>query len=250
MPQADNNSDAMADIRQRLGDVRSRIDTAVRQSRHAPQRVRLIAVSKGQAIERLRGALAAGIRDFGESYLQEALPKLTALAGENVSWHFIGPLQSNKCRDIARHFDWIHSVDRTKIARRLSQYRPSSRPPLQICIQVNISAERTKAGVAPDQIPVLAAEIAALPGLRLRGLMAVPARPKPGDDPREPFRRLRRLGEELREAGYAVDTLSMGMSDDFEAAIAEGANLVRIGSALMGPRPMRADSPRESHVPG
>ena len=242
MPEADNNSDALTDIRQRLGDVRSRIDAAARQSNATPA-VRLVAVSKGQTLDRLRAAFMAGIRDFGESYLQEALPKLTALPGESVTWHFVGPLQSNKCRDVARHFDWVHSVDRLKVAKRLSQHRPPSRMPLQICIQVNISAESTKSGVAPEALMTLAAEVAALPGLRLRGLMTVPAPPKPGDDPRAPFRHLRQLWEELREAGHRVDTLSMGMSDDFEAAIAEGSNLVRIGTAVMGPRPRLADSP-------
>ncbi len=195
-----------------------------------------MAVSKAHPAERLAKLAALGQRDFGESYVQEALPKLDALAGRELIWHFIGPIQSNKTRPIAERFDWVHSVDRLKIAERLSAQRPTERPPLNVCLEVNISDEASKTGVLPADLPALAQAVAKLPHLRLRGLMAIPA---PNDDPttqRAAFRHLRQLLEQLRTLGLDLDVLSMGMSDDLEAAIAEGATHLRVGTALFGER--------------
>jgi pyridoxal phosphate enzyme (YggS family) len=197
--------------------------------------VRLIAVSKTQPAEALISAYRHGQRDFGENYLQEALAKQDRLAHFDIAWHFIGPIQSNKTKPIAARFAWVHSVDRLKIAERLSEQRPSGLPPLNICIQANVSGEASKSGVAIEELPALVEAIVKLPRLRLRGLMAIPA---PADDPaqqRIPFRILRQAFEDLSDHG--LDTLSMGMSEDLEAAVLEGATLVRIGSALFGPRP-------------
>lgn len=194
----------------------------------------LLAASKQQQPATLRAAAAEGQRIFGENYVQEALPKMAALADLDLSWHFIGRLQRNKTRDIAAHFDWLHTLDRADLARRLSDQRPAGRPPLQVLIEVNVSGEASKAGVAPDAVAELAATVRALPGLCLRGLMCLPA---PEDDParqRAAFRRLRATLEGLAEP--ALDTLSMGTSADLEAAVAEGATIVRVGTAIFGPR--------------
>lgn len=226
----------MDSIAQRLDSVRARITQAEQQAGRSPGAVQLLAVSKTRPIEDLRAALAAGQRCFGENYLQDALPKIAALADEAIEWHFIGPIQSNKTREIAGHFDWVHSVDRLKIARRLSEQRPADRPPLNLCLQVNTSGETSKSGVMPDQVAGLARAIAELPHLRLRGLMTIPAPAAEFEQQRKPFRRLHQLFEQLNADGLALDTLSMGMTNDMEAAIAEGSTIVRIGTAIFGAR--------------
>jgi pyridoxal phosphate enzyme (YggS family) len=223
---------------ERLAQIEVRIRTAEVCHNREPGSVTLLAVSKTRPADVIRAAAAAGQRRFGESYLREALEKIGALADLDLEWHFIGPIQSNKTRGIAEHFHWVHSVDRLKVARRLSEQRPETLPPLNVCLQVNISGEASKSGVEPEALPDLARAVAALPRLRLRGLMAIPApaRDAGEEDVRAPFRRLREALAALNRDGLALDTLSMGMSDDFEAAIAEGATLVRIGTALFGAR--------------
>lgn len=224
-------------IKAQLDALRKRIRDAEGAAGRAPGCVRLIAVSKTRPAEDLRSAYAAGQRDFGENYLQEAVAKMAALTDLAITWHFIGPIQSNKSRMVAESFDWVHSVDRLKIARRLSEQRPRDRKPLNICLQVNVSREASKSGIDIEQLPAIAAEVAMLPNLRLRGLMAIP---KPSDDPegqRTPFRILRAALERLQQKGLGLDTLSMGMTDDLEAAILEGATLVRVGTAIFGARP-------------
>lgn len=198
--------------------------------------VRLLAVSKQQPCSRIREAQAAGLRNFGENYLQEAEQKIEETADLDITWHFIGPIQSNKTRGIATHFAWVHSVDRAKIAQRLSEQRDPALPPLNVCIQTNLSQEATKSGVALDACEPLCELVSSLPNLCLRGLMAIPA---PADDfavQRDQFRQLASVYRRLGERFPTMDTLSMGMSNDFEAAIAEGSTLVRIGSALFGAR--------------
>lgn len=199
--------------------------------------VTLVAVSKTQPADALRALAQAGQVAFGENYLQEALTKQAALADLPLQWHFIGPIQSNKTRDIAARFDWVHSVERLKIAQRLNDQRSAEAPPLSVCVQVNVSREASKSGCAPGELAALAAAIAELPRLRLRGLMTIPAPIAQSDDPAQPYRLLREAFEALRALGLPVDTLSMGMSDDFELAITHGATHVRVGSALFGPRP-------------
>ena len=233
----------MSTIADRLERVWSRISQAANAAGRDPACIRLLAVSKTQPVAKLEAALAAGQTVFGESYLQDALPKIEAI-GTRAEWHFIGPIQSNKSRQIAAHFDWVHSVDRIKIAQRLSEQRPRELPPLNVCLQVNISAEATKAGAPPADIRALAEAINKLPHLRLRGLMAIPAREQDPTRQRQSFHELRRLFEQLNTEGFNLDTLSMGMSSDMEAAIAEGATLVRIGTAIFGPRLTRStDNP-------
>jgi PLP dependent protein len=219
-----------------LAAVQQRIAAACAAAGRPPGAVTLLAVGKAQPAAALAAAAAAGQRDFAESYVQEALPKIDALGGRGLRWHFIGPLQSNKTADVAARFDWVHGVDREKIAQRLSGQRPAALAPLNVCVQVNISGEATKAGVAPDAAAALCRAVAALPRLRLRGLMAIPAPVKTGASPRDAYRRLRELLDSLNRDGLELDTLSAGMSDDFEAAIAEGSTMVRIGTALFGPR--------------
>ena len=219
--------------------LRNRIARACDAAGRPVESVTLLAVSKTQPPHAVRVAQAAGLSRFGENYVQEGVDKIAALSDlRNVlEWHFIGPLQANKTRIVAESFDWVHSVDRLKIAQRLSEQRPPDRPALQVCLQVNISGEPSKSGVAPADLPPLARSVAALPRLRLRGLMAIPA---PASDPetqRQPHRALRSLLSALQAEGLDLDTLSMGMTDDLEAAIAEGATLVRIGTALFGARP-------------
>ena len=226
----------MTTISANLQAVIARIDAAARQYGRDPAEISLLAVSKTWPAACVRDAAAAGQRAFGENYVQEGIDKVAELRALGLEWHFIGPLQSNKTRPVAEHFDWVHSVDRLKIAERLAEQRPDALPPLSICLQVNVSGEATKSGVAPADAPALAGRIARLPRLRLRGLMANPA---PADDlaaQRLPLRRLRELYEQLRAGGLALDTLSMGMSHDLEAAIAEGSTLVRVGSAIFGER--------------
>lgn len=202
-----------------------------------PTEIGLLAVSKGHPVQALDALQRLGQRDFGESYLQEALPKLDALAGHNLNWHFIGPLQANKCRDIAARFDWVHSLDRPHLAERLNRLRPQHLPPLQVCLQVKLSAEPQKSGAQPEDLALLAETVAGLPRLCLRGLMTIPQASREQSEQRAAYARLRALFKHLRSAGYGLDTLSMGMSEDLEAAILEGSTLVRVGTALFGPRP-------------
>jgi pyridoxal phosphate enzyme (YggS family) len=206
-----------------------------------------MAVSKTCPAVSVRAAFDAGERDFGENYVQEALAKIDELAdlrstsGGEIRWHLIGPLQSNKAREVAASFDWVHTVDRMKLAQRLSDLRPPALPPLQVCLQVNISGEDSKSGVSPEAALALARAVSTLPRLKLRGLMAIP---EPGGDlaaQREPHRTLRRLMEAMNAEGLGLDTLSIGMSADLEAAIAEGATWVRVGTAIFGSRPMKSD---------
>jgi hypothetical protein len=227
----------MDTIEKRLQAVKSRIARAAATAGRDPRDIVLVAVSKTFAPGAVRAAHAAGQRDFGENRAQEAGTKLDALADLELVWHFIGPVQSNKTRAVAERFAWVHSIDRLKIAERLSAQRPERLPPLQACIQVNVSGEATKSGVAPEEVLVLARAVAALPRLRLRGLMAIP---EPTDDPalqRRRFEDLRALKDRLAAQGVALDTLSMGMSDDLEAAIAAGATIIRVGTAIFGARP-------------
>lgn len=232
----------MTTIASNLQAVRDAITAAADEAgRHADE-VCLLAVSKTFPPDALREAYLAGQTRFAESYVQEALDKIAVLRGLAIEWHYIGPIQSNKTRAIAENFSWAHSVDRFKIAERLSAQRPAQLPPLQVCLQVNISLEASKSGVAPDEADALARAIAKLPNLKLRGLMAVPA---PSDDftaQRLPFARLRQLRDQLNQQGLQLDTLSMGMSHDFAAAIAEGATIVRIGTAIFGSRIYQPDT--------
>ena len=198
--------------------------------------IRLLAVSKKKPMEAILAAAAAGQRDFGENFVQEGLEKIENCPREDLVWHFIGHLQSNKTRAVAQHFQWVHTIDRLKIARRLSEQRPPHAPDLNVCIEVNIDEEAQKAGIAPGETADLAREIARLPRLRLRGLMCLPAIREGFEAQREPFAALRRLYEALNGEGLRLDTLSMGMSADYAAAIHEGATIVRIGTALFGAR--------------
>lgn len=226
----------MENIAKNLELIHHRIHAAAQKYGREPGAVRLVAVSKGQPVEKLRRAVLAGQRDFGENYPGEAIPKIETLMGSSLTWHFTGALQANKTRLVARDFDWVHGLDRVKIARRLSEARDARTPPLNVCIQVNISGESSKSGVAPGGAGEFAEYIRELPGLRLRGLMVIPAPAEAFEEQRRAFREARLLLEGLNAAGYDLDTLSMGMSGDFEAAIAEGATLVRIGTAIFGPR--------------
>lgn len=216
------------------------VKLAITRAAHAAGRsgdaVQLLAVSKTFAADAVREAYQAGQTAFGENYLQEALDKIGALRDLPLEWHFIGAIQSNKTRPIAENFDWVHSVDRLKIAERLAAQRPESLPPLNICLQVNVSGEASKSGVTPEEVVPLAQEVARLPRLRLRGLMAIPAPTEDEAAQRRPFAQLRHMLEDLRRQGLPLDTLSMGMSHDFPAAIAEGATIVRIGTAIFGAR--------------
>lgn len=215
--------------------VRSELDAMAARHGRDPRSVALLAVSKTHGAEAVRTAAGLGQRDFGENYLQEALEKMPLLADLPLIWHFIGPVQSNKTRQIAAHFHWVHSVDREKVARRLAEARVTERVPLNVCLQVNISGEASKSGAEPEAVPELAACIAALPGLRLRGLMALPAPTPDFAAQRAAFARVHALYEQLRLGGLDLDTLSMGTTADMEAAVAEGATLVRIGTAIFGP---------------
>ena len=228
------------DILQRLEQVRTRIRRAAEAAGRQAGNVRLVAVSKGQPAGAVQAAVDAGQRDFGENYLQEALEKIDAIADEKAVWHFIGPVQSNKTRDIAARFDWVQSLERAKIARRLSEQRPPERGALNVLVQVNISGEASKSGVSPETAEALCRTVDSLPRLHLRGLMAIPEISDDARAQRAAFARLRALYDDLCTRGLALDTLSMGMSADLEAAIAEGATMVRIGTAIFGPRPPKA----------
>lgn len=226
----------MTTIADNLQSVRERIATACAAAGRDVTEVTLLAVAKAFGPEAVRAAHAAGQRAFGENYIQEAVEKMALLGGLDLQWHCIGPVQSNKTRLVAQHFDWVHTVDRLKIAQRLSEQRPPQLPPLQACIQVNIDGGAGKSGVAPGEALALAREVAALPRLRLRGLMTIP---EPAEDPAAQLavhRKARALFEELRAAGLALDTLSMGMTADLEAAIAAGSTMVRVGTAIFGKR--------------
>ncbi|MGI4814700.1 MAG: YggS family pyridoxal phosphate-dependent enzyme [Janthinobacterium lividum] len=229
----------MTDISQGLREVHQRIEQAAAAAGRSAAAINLLAVSKTFGAEQVRAAYDAGQCAFGENYLQEALAKQDALIAlrERLTWHFIGPIQSNKTRAIAERFDWVHAIDRLKIAERLAEQRPAQLPPLQVCIQVNIQGEASKSGVAPDAALELARQIVELPRLRLRGLMSIPEATVDVDAQRIPHRALRELAEQLRANGIPLDTLSMGMSADLEAAVAEGATIVRVGSAIFGSRP-------------
>jgi len=225
---------------ERLHAVRARIAEAVAEAGREPAAVRLLAVSKTFGDAAVRALADAGQREFGENYVQEALDKQVALRDLPLEWHFIGPIQSNKTRAIAENFSWAHSVDRLKIAERLSVQRPAGRPPLQVCIEVNVSGEASKGGVVSAELPALAEAISKLPGLQLRGLMAIPAPTPDVAAQRAAFRQVREAFDGLRARGHTLDTLSMGMSADLEAAILEGATIVRIGTALFGERTRNA----------
>ena len=198
--------------------------------------VQLLAVSKTRPIEDINEAFSANQSYFGENYLQEALSKIEAATETSIEWHFIGPTQSNKTRQIAENFQWVHTIDRLKIAQRLSEQRSPELPPLNVCIQVNVSGEDSKSGVAPEETLSLAKQISELPNIKLRGLMAIPASSSDFEQQRKPFKLLRELKDEVQSQGIELDTLSMGMSNDMEAAIAEGSTIVRIGTAIFGAR--------------
>lgn len=230
-------------LAQRLGEVKQQMAQACRESGRDPASVRLLAVSKTQPAAALQEAVTAGQRAFGENYLQEALQKQQQLAHlPDLEWHFIGPVQSNKTRELAAHFDWVHTLDRLKVAQRLHDQRPDGLPPLQVLIQVNVSGEASKSGIEPQALSELAAAVAALPRLQLRGLMCIPEAVDDFERQRTAFARLRELLEGLQRQhpAWLLDTLSMGMSGDLQAAIAEGSTLVRIGTAIFGARPPKA----------
>ena len=223
----------MSTIAENIANVRERISRAAHTIERDPQSITLMAVSKTRPASAIRDAWAAGLTHIGENYLQEALDKIDQLQDLPLVWHFIGPIQSNKTRAIAEHFDWVHSVDRLKIAQRLSEQRPAQLPPLNICLQVNISGEASKSGVTLAELPQLADAVTALPNLQLRGLMAIPAPAADSAGRRAPLQALR---EAMANLDLPMDTLSMGMSDDLTEAVQEGATIVRIGSALFGAR--------------
>jgi len=225
-------------VAQRLTQLRRRLAESARRCERDPVEIRLVAVSKRHPAEAIRAAWEAGQRDFGENYVQEAVAKMVQLADLPLVWHFIGRIQSNKTRDIAARFHWVHALADAKHARRLSTQRPSGMAPLQVCLQVNVSGEASKGGVAPDEAETLAHEVAGLPHLTLRGLMTMPPADSDEGEQRRIFAELRRLRDAINDhAGLTMDTLSMGMSGDLEAAVCEGATMVRIGTAIFGPRP-------------
>lgn len=230
----------MSNVDSNLNSVRARIAAATLAANRAPNSVRLLAVSKTRPASDVQAAIAAGQSAFGENQLQDALPKIESLAADNLEWHFIGPIQSNKTRAIAENFAWVHSIDRVKIAARLSAQRLTGMPPLNCCVQYNVSGEASKAGVTRAELVDVATQIAALPGLQLRGLMAIPAPQLNVKEQHQVFAQVRAALAEVRavlaEQASHIDTLSMGMTDDLEAAIAEGATIVRIGTAIFGAR--------------
>ena len=223
-------------IAENLAQVHAHIQAACQAAGRAPGSVQLLAVSKTWGPDAVRAAHAAGQTAFGENYIQEAVDKITALQDLPLQWHCIGPIQSNKTRLVAEHFDWVHSIDRLKIAQRLSEQRPAHLPPLQVCIQVNVDGGETKSGVAPQDLPALAQAVAALPRLQLRGLMTIPEPAATDAQMRAVHRQAKDLLDNLRAQGLALDTLSMGMSADLAAAIAEGSTMVRVGTAIFGKR--------------
>jgi pyridoxal phosphate enzyme (YggS family) len=229
----------MVSIEKNITSVKQRIDQAVTQAGRDPKSLKLLAVSKTRPASDIEEAFIKGLSAFGENYLQEAIEKINSLATLGAEWHFIGPLQSNKTRQVAEHFDWVHSVDRIKIAKRLSEQRPDHLPPINICLQVNIDAEPSKSGVLPEDAIDLALIISDLPNIHLRGLMAIPKASSTLDSQRQPFRALRLLKEQVNQQldnSQKLDTLSMGMSGDIEAAILEGSTILRVGTDIFGPR--------------
>jgi pyridoxal phosphate enzyme (YggS family) len=227
----------MNQIPEKLIQIRERIRRAARACGRSPDEITLLAVSKTKPASDVLTAYKAGQREFGENYLQDALPKIQAVRKPGIEWHFIGRIQSNKASEISRHFSWVHGLDRLKHAERLSTQRPTELAPLQVCLQVNLSAEASKGGVKPEDLPALAAAVSRLPGLKLRGLMTMPNPDTEAAAQRAVFARLRLLLQDLCARGLDLDTLSMGMSADMEAAIAEGSTMVRIGTDIFGARP-------------
>ena len=227
-------------LSERLEEVRSNVERALHEAGREKDAALLIAVSKTFPISACEAAWDLGVREFGENYVQEGVEKIRhfkeAHPEDPGTWHFIGPLQTNKTKAVAEHFDWMHSLDRLKVARRLSEQRPADMPPLNVLIEVNVDGEASKSGVRPDEVADFARDILALPGLRLRGLMTIPAKREKAEEKHLPFRALRRLFEELKATAPDIDTLSMGMSADMREAVAEGATMVRVGSAIFGPR--------------
>jgi pyridoxal phosphate enzyme (YggS family) len=237
IPQNSAPAEAANELSDRVAAVRERMARAAQAAGRDVHSITLLAVSKGHPASRLAAAMELGLTQFGENYVAEALPKIQALAGTAASWHFIGRLQANKTRPVAQHFAWVHGIDRLHIAQRLDAQRPHYAPPLNVCLQVQVADDPAKAGVQPAELPELARQVAALPRVALRGLLTMLPWDLPEAQQRAAFARLRQLAESLHGDGPALDTLSMGMSDDMEAAIAEGATIVRIGTALFGPRP-------------
>ncbi len=228
----------MSNIAQDIELVQQQIIAAASAANRDPIEITLLAISKTRPVEDIRAAISAGQEHFGENYLQDALPKIHSLKDEfpALCWHFIGAIQSNKTKDIAECFDWVHTVERLKIAKRLSDQRPQGLDPLQVCLQVNISGETSKSGIMASEVMQLATDVRSLPRLRLRGLMAIPAATDDIAQQRQAFAKLRQLFEQLNQQGFQLDTLSMGMSNDLESAIAEGSTMVRIGTAIFGAR--------------
>lgn len=223
-----------------LKNILAAIEDKARLYNRNPQEIQLIAVSKTRGTEEIQAVVRQGQKHFGENYVQEAVKKIEALEDHDLSWHFIGSIQSNKTADIARYFSWVHTVDREKTALRLDQQRPQSLPPLNVCIEVNISGEASKSGVFPEDLPKLAKKVRDLSRLRFRGLMALPTPVFGFEEQREPFHRLAAACKDLQRNGFDLDTLSMGTTADYPAAIAEGATMIRLGTAIFGPRPVRA----------
>ncbi len=226
----------MIRVTENLNVIRDLLAKAALDANRDPESVTLLAVSKKQPLPAIAEAASAGQLDFGENYVQEGVEKVDACSRDDLTWHFIGHLQSNKTRAVAERFDWVHTVDKAKIARRLGAQRPGSLPPVNVCLQINVDDEPGKSGVPVDAAAALAAEVAGIPGIRLRGLMCLPAIRDDFEEQRKPFAVLRELAESISASGIELDTLSMGMTGDFRAAIFEGATIVRIGTAIFGPR--------------
>jgi pyridoxal phosphate enzyme (YggS family) len=227
----------MNNLKENLHNIHARVESACEKANRNPAEIVVLAVSKKHLADRIRELHGLGQTAFGENYVQEALAKQTELADLAIEWHFIGPLQSNKTREVAEHFAWVQSADRQKILRRLSTQRPADLPPLNVCIQVNIDREPQKAGVAPEETAELALFAQGLPSLRLRGLMTIPRMGDAAHDPSDSYRRMSELFTRLKKSGIEMDTLSMGMSADLESAIQQGSTMVRVGTDLLGPRP-------------
>ncbi|MFT5425169.1 MAG: pyridoxal phosphate enzyme (YggS family) [Gammaproteobacteria bacterium] len=219
-----------------LAQIRQRVSAAEQRFNRDPGSVQLLAVSKTKPVSDIQAAVNLGQNYFAENYLQEAIAKIESLNKDQLEWHFIGSIQSNKIRDIAKYFQWVHTIDRAKVVEKLSELRPDHLPPVNVCLQINISGEASKSGVEPQELKQLAEDCACLPNIRLRGLMAMPAQETDFEKQRNPFRELRRLFAELRTEHPELDTLSMGTTTDLEAAIAEGATMVRVGTAIFGAR--------------
>ncbi len=226
----------MNDFSENLKIVMERIHAAAQKYGRSVDSIRLMAASKTFSADDIKIAASAGLQEFGENYAQEAIQKIKTLADPKLIWHYIGPIQSNKTRLISENFNWVHSIDRIKTARRLNDARPDSSPPLNACIQINISGEKSKSGIAPQQLLDLARQISTLPNIRLRGLMAIPAVSKDTDEQRQSFKLVNQYFQSLNKENFKLDTLSMGTSNDLEAAIAEGSTMIRLGTAIFGPR--------------